>query len=430
MITMLKIAELYPHKDNPRKELGDLTELSESIKSNGIFQNLTVVPRAEGGYTVIIGHRRMAAAKLAGLEELPCAIVEMDERTQLSTMLLENMQRSDLTTFEQAQGFQMMFNLGMSAEEISDKSGFSVSTVKKRLKIATLPADELKNSMEHGGTIEQYISIAEIKNEEMQKELLEAVGTNNFEWKFNVAKRAQIQKEMLPLIRKELEYAKEVPSGSNYGSKYHVVKSRNVVDYKQGDFSNPSDGKDYFYEIGNGWVYLLTLKPKEKKPSKSKEEIAADRLRQQLEEVRKSAFELRKAFVFGFNAHEKYKNVIFENLVKAVLKSETKYYAKDYELLNLILGSEGLGRSPECVDNVLSEQGSKIAVKLIQYLYSDNKNAGYYSAGYKSKAPEWTENKKLDNLYSFLCELGYQMSDDEIALQNGTHELFGGENDR
>lgn len=129
MITMLKIAELYPHKDNPRKELGDLTELSESIKSNGIFQNLTVVPRSEGGYTVIIGHRRMAAAKLAGLEELPCAIVEMDERTQLSTMLLENMQRSDLTTFEQAQGFQMMFNLGMSAEEISDKSGFSVSTV-------------------------------------------------------------------------------------------------------------------------------------------------------------------------------------------------------------------------------------------------------------------------------------------------------------
>lgn len=131
MIQMISIADLHPHKDNPRKDLGDLSELTESIKVNGIFQNLTVTPRPEGGYTVIIGHRRMEAAKLAGLTELPCAVVDMDERTQLSTMLLENMQRSDLTTYEQAQGFQLMFDLGMSAEEISDKSGFAVSTVKK-----------------------------------------------------------------------------------------------------------------------------------------------------------------------------------------------------------------------------------------------------------------------------------------------------------
>lgn len=102
MIQMISIADLHPHKDNPRKDLGDLSELTESIKVNGIFQNLTVTPRPEGGYTVIIGHRRMEAAKLAGLTELPCAVVDMDERTQLSTMLLENMQRSDLTTYEQA----------------------------------------------------------------------------------------------------------------------------------------------------------------------------------------------------------------------------------------------------------------------------------------------------------------------------------------
>ena len=63
-------------------------------------------------YRVVIGHRRLAAAKLAGLAEVPCAVVEMTEQEQIATMLLENMQRSDLTVYEQAQGFQMMLDLG------------------------------------------------------------------------------------------------------------------------------------------------------------------------------------------------------------------------------------------------------------------------------------------------------------------------------
>ena len=114
-ITYIPIRQLYPHPDNPRKELGDLSELAASIKENGVYQNLTVIPGHylnsreyiakcvdEGGdaaaaaaawtpkaawssedYTIIIGHRRAAAAQQAGLYELPCAIVEMDEREQM-----------------------------------------------------------------------------------------------------------------------------------------------------------------------------------------------------------------------------------------------------------------------------------------------------------------------------------------------------------
>lgn len=115
-IKYIPVSKLWRHPDNPRKDLGDVTELAESIKVNGVLQNLTVVPligeitkKWDGeSYRVIIGHRRLAAAKLAGLEELPCVVVEMSEREQLSTMLTENMQRSDLTVYEQAQGFQMM----------------------------------------------------------------------------------------------------------------------------------------------------------------------------------------------------------------------------------------------------------------------------------------------------------------------------------
>ena len=69
----IAINELFPHPNNPRKDLGDLTELSASIKENGVMQNLTVVRNSTAldAYTVVIGHRRLAAAKLAGLETLP-----------------------------------------------------------------------------------------------------------------------------------------------------------------------------------------------------------------------------------------------------------------------------------------------------------------------------------------------------------------------
>ncbi|MEG2624333.1 MAG: ParB N-terminal domain-containing protein, partial [Clostridia bacterium] len=86
MIRNISIENLYPHPQNPRKDLGDLTELAQSIKAQGVLQNLTVVPwnfvEQDKGkwdddyyrFFVLIGHRRLAASKLAGLTDLPCAV--------------------------------------------------------------------------------------------------------------------------------------------------------------------------------------------------------------------------------------------------------------------------------------------------------------------------------------------------------------------
>lgn len=87
-LTYIPVDQIYPHPDNPRKHLGDLGELSDSIKKNGIYQNLTVVPLKSklkpnmklNGYTVIIGHRRLEAAKLAGLTEVPCVIAAVTRK--------------------------------------------------------------------------------------------------------------------------------------------------------------------------------------------------------------------------------------------------------------------------------------------------------------------------------------------------------------
>lgn len=97
-------------------------------------------------FTVIIGHRRLAAAKQAGLTELPCAVVEMTEKEQLSTMLTENMQRSDLTVYEEAKGCQLLLDLGDTIAEVAERQAFrkaksdgelnSVSLMKKLSKRA------------------------------------------------------------------------------------------------------------------------------------------------------------------------------------------------------------------------------------------------------------------------------------------------------
>ena len=194
-IKYIPVKKLWQHPDNPRKDLGDVTELAESIKVNGVLQNLTVVPligeitkKWDGeSYRVIIGHRRLAAAKLAGLEELPCVVVEMSEREQLSTMLTENMQRSDLTVYEQAQGFQMMLDMGDTVEDIAEKSGFSATTVRRRVKLLELDKDKFKKSEERGVSLFEYMELDKLKSPERKNEMLDFIGTDNFKYKLKQA---------------------------------------------------------------------------------------------------------------------------------------------------------------------------------------------------------------------------------------------------
>ena len=144
---LIGVDKIFPNPDNPRKDLGDLAELTESIRKNGIMQNLSVVRKEDGKdeYIVLIGHRRLAAAKAAGLTEVPCKVVDnMSLNQQIGVMLEENMQRTDLTAIEQAGGFQMMLDLGETVSSIADKTGFSQGTIRHRVELSKLDKDLLK----------------------------------------------------------------------------------------------------------------------------------------------------------------------------------------------------------------------------------------------------------------------------------------------
>ncbi|MBE5937705.1 MAG: ParB/RepB/Spo0J family partition protein [Lachnospiraceae bacterium] len=153
---------LIPHPDNPRQDIGDIAELTESVKKEGVLQNLVIMPKenlklsveeqtdarkvnTNGKFVILIGHRRCAASVAAGLKEVRCVIVSNISRAdQIKMMLEENMQRNDLTVIEQAQSFQLMLDLGETEESIADKTGFSRQTVRHRIQLARLDQEELK----------------------------------------------------------------------------------------------------------------------------------------------------------------------------------------------------------------------------------------------------------------------------------------------
>src|SRR6266576_5423984 len=102
---MISIDKLDPNPDQPRTEIGDLTELSASISEKGVLEPLLVKPsRLTGRWMIIAGERRWRAAREAGLTEVPCIEMEVDDRTVAEIALIENMQRKDLTIWEEADG--------------------------------------------------------------------------------------------------------------------------------------------------------------------------------------------------------------------------------------------------------------------------------------------------------------------------------------
>ena len=160
------IDKIEPHPQNPRKDLGDLSELVRSISENGIMQNLTVVPLDDDNkrFRCVIGHRRLAAAKEAGLASVPASIAwDMDEKEQIATMIAENMQRADLTIPEQAQAVQMMLDLGEDFEQISDRTGLSESTVRRRARLAKYDQTALTKACKRGATLFELEKIEKIE---------------------------------------------------------------------------------------------------------------------------------------------------------------------------------------------------------------------------------------------------------------------------
>jgi ParB/RepB/Spo0J family partition protein len=174
----LPLACLIPAEDNPRRQLGDLDELATSIKSVGLIEPIVATPRdlAAGTYTVVAGHRRLAAAAQAGLDYLPVYVKELDDQERLAAMLVENLQRSDLQPLEEAAAFRRLIDeFGMSQRDLSTKVGRSQGHISKRLALLDLPKNVL-TALDSGGiTLDDARALTKLKD--MPKRLAAAFAT-------------------------------------------------------------------------------------------------------------------------------------------------------------------------------------------------------------------------------------------------------------
>lgn len=138
---MVSISEIHPNPNQPRTHFNEteLEELSESIRAHGVLQPL-LVRKDDSGYEIIAGERRYQASKIAGLEEVPVVIKDVDDQEMLQLALIENLQRSDLNPIEEAKGYRQLIKAsGMTQEALSKAVSKSRSTITNSLRLLDLP---------------------------------------------------------------------------------------------------------------------------------------------------------------------------------------------------------------------------------------------------------------------------------------------------
>jgi ParB family chromosome partitioning protein len=140
---MISIDRLEPNPQQPRVDFGDIEEMISSIREKGVLEPLLVRPSQVGGrYMIISGERRFRAAREAGLREVPCIEMDVDDRGVAEIALIENLQRKDLTAFEEADGLLVLVErFGYTHDDIAQKIGKSRSSVTEALTIATMPKE-------------------------------------------------------------------------------------------------------------------------------------------------------------------------------------------------------------------------------------------------------------------------------------------------
>lgn len=456
-IIYLDRSQLEPHPDNPRKDLGDLTELRESIRQNGIMQNLTVIPTDDSleHFRILIGHRRFAASE-GILNELPCIMVEdLTDREQVGIMLCENLQRDDLTYYEQAQGFQMMMDLGDTVDQIADKTGFSTSTVRHRLEIAKLDKkviDEVQKDTSWQIGINDYIELEKVKDIADRQEILEDSSDSddlkNNVWRYLKEKKETANREKLTELLTGLG-CKEVKEYMSYSDKYECFKL-GKLGKEHKEFLYLDDDIDFdslketiekkqkakkdpvVYQMSYTVIYIGYKKvTADKEKKKTKEELERERKSQNekaLTDVRKQICgEFAKTIMDidpdKFRHLEKEQNTfkpMLEKLWEIMEKAEVSFYYYGLKV-------EAMDTLDKAAMRPLSENYSEF--HLIQKMMTrilirlSSRHGGMSFCDY-SNLPNTKNLEIFEQFYEILYYFGSRLGDDFEKILGGESDLY------
>ena len=470
-IKMIPIDQLWHHPDNPRLDIGDIDELTNSIKANGILQNLTVVFEPEhkmtpheweyysaysltedgevfknmmrtktipDRYLVVIGNRRLEASKAAGLTELPCSIREMDHQEQIATMLQENMQRTDLTIYEQAKGIQMMMNLGFTKEQVSERTGFSKSTIERRLAVASLPEEETRDAVDCGWDLTDLVEISKIEDRKTQARLLTGTSKENLRQSIEVAKRdqerAKERRRLLPDVKAFATEMTEAQVSQRYGSSWEHLNKYDVKLEPEAKVKVPKEeGKYYYYE---SWGTIeIWQKAKREKHVKSDAEIALEKKQHEAKELNARMKENRIAFCASWKPTRTQETALKAKLWQYVFDNvssydnggfQITYHNWDNSRFRQLCGmpkEEGRDKN-ETIYAELARRGIPMGRAILAWILcggvrSDERKG--YASEYNGN---YTKDEDMDKVYSILIDNGYQLSEEEQQWKDGTHSIY------
>lgn len=442
MTQFIDITQLRHHPNNPRKDIGDVTELAESIKKQGLIQPLLVTPH-EDEYYVIAGNRRLEACKLAGVKDVYCELVKyVSDDDVIGLMLTENMLRQNLSSFEESNGFQLMLDMGKTEADISKATGLKSDTVKMRTKLRKLDAEKLQKACNNGATIFELAIVADIEDEKERNKLLAKAGTREFNNAIERYKQEERAKErMIDIECFLIDHDFEHWDSAQYDNGYTklVIKTENDIIAERGFMvrvrSYSSWGEElpkeedfdpntkYYYVKSYGYDIYRDATPEEIADNNAKEaRIAADReynqkVKETVATINERHETLRRNFILEYNDFKKHQ----KDLKMFVLA------AMDY----LIQTRGGYGitstlkdKVDALMDRITPSPDQALLIKAYAALEGArcmeeewNGNLGRYTI-------EYHENERLNTLYGLLMNLGYEMSEEEDQVLKGTHEAY------
>ena len=452
-IVSIPTSKIYSHPNNPRTDLGDISELTASIKTMGILQNLTVVPydptvhlgvnvTGDGSdcYIAVAGNRRLAAAKAAKLAEVPAVISDMDFKAQLKVMLVENLQRETLSVYQQSKAIQTMLDLGETVSDIAKETGFSETTVRKRASLAVFDPSAMSEVEGRNASLKDYLDLAKLEDETLRNDVLKSIGTDNFR---NELARAR------STLRDRKNREKQLAVVSSFATKKESAETTNlkfVRSYYSSDSADnivvpqDKDTVQYYYTESS---YLVQLY-RDKTAQDTAEQMAQDKLTAEannrnnaINMASNRAYELRVEFVKNLTPAKVKKG--FAAVVAAIGSQMLSLNSNGYSLirLNHTLLSEMTGIPLNDKKEVTAEalekqfkasQCPEWDLFAVTYAMLDTGDNGqnYISKMWEDGCyvPKFNKNEALDRAYSMLVALGYGMSDEEKQLQNGTHPMF------
>lgn len=456
----IDIDNLYHHPANPRKDIGDITELANSIKAQGVMQNLTVIPvhyfeddwdrvrheeellrvideLKEGKATedilfyVLIGNRRLEASLAAGLTELPCKIVTgLSKDEQIAIMLTENMQRSDLTVQEEAIGFQQMLDFGSDIEEISNISGLSETTVRHRVNIAKLDQKLVKDALDKQINLTDFIELEKISDIDKRNEILKK--SSDIKW--SVKRELEIEEskkqkdEIIKAIRENF-LLDEVPEDARiWGDEWEFVQRFNFGE--EIDTTNLPKERLY-YRVGYREISVYRM-VEEDEIKENPEEIKRkmkDEIRTELIEKEKLIKEKVSDYIqfvidqdrWGMNATERLWNFILENNIRISDEAMDDLTAW---VEDRVKSDEGMSEDELTTKLYEEAQDLRLEHQLLALIYEDMQ--------WKAVINRWGDIRNsgdcgkwetfIDLIHSLYDFPG--LDEEQQAVLDGTHELY------